>query len=146
MDDYSNYADTTTTNISDENAAALAAIMLFVSLIAILFILAIYIFCSIALMKIFKKAGIEQWIAWVPIYNSWKMLEMGKLPGALVLLSLIPFVGALIVFVVSTIAAFRIGRGFGRSDAFILLWIFLSPAWLAVLGFGKSEWNESKAV
>ena len=145
MDDYNytyTYTSTSTgsSDLTGADVAAVLGVLLFVSLFA----LAIYIFSSIAMMKLFKKAGVEQWAAWVPFYNLWKLLEMGKFNGALVLLMLIPGIGSFIVAVISSIAAYRIGLNFNRSGAFVLLYIFLTPIWLAVLGFGKDKWKGGK--
>lgn len=143
MDDY-NYTYTYTSTGSSELSSADAAAVLMMFFVIILFALAVYIFSSIAMMKLFKKAGVEQWIAWVPFYNLWKLLEMGKFNGALVLLTLIPGIGSFIVAVISSVAAYRIGLDFKRSGAFVLLYIFLTPIWLAILGFGKDEWKGGK--
>ena len=40
-----------------------------------------YVINSFLLSRIFKKAGVEQWKAWVPIYNVWIMLELGNQKG-----------------------------------------------------------------
>ncbi|MCL2530250.1 MAG: DUF5684 domain-containing protein [Coriobacteriia bacterium] len=48
--------------------------------------LAIYVVTAIFYMKLFKKANAKAWKAWVPFVNTWKFLELGGYPGALVLL------------------------------------------------------------
>jgi|GEM_PF-451841 hypothetical protein len=103
--------------------------------------LAFYAYTAIALGKIFKKAGIASWIAWVPFYNMWKLFEIGQFNGALSLLILIPFAGPFIYLVLSIIACYRIGLSFGKSGAYVLLYVFLSPIWLGLLGFGRDQWN-----
>ena len=50
----------------------------------------IYVLMALALSSFFKKVGVESWIAWVPIYNTWKWLEVGGQQGWLALISLIP--------------------------------------------------------
>lgn len=115
--DYSNLFDatTTTTTIEDPTMlAAFTAMMAGFGLFIFILSIALYVFFGIAMGKMFKKAGIPAWAAWVPFYNSWKFLEMGSFNGALILLSLIPGVGALIVSIITIISAYRIGLKFAK--------------------------------
>lgn len=105
-----------------------------------------YVITGIFLMKLFKKAGIESpWAAWVPIYNMWKLLEIGGQPGYWAVLALIPLVNiASVVFMY--IAAYNIGLKLGKEGAFILLAIFLFPVWLIWLATDDSKWDDSKGA
>jgi len=131
--------------ISDDSTAAAAALA---TLVYVLFVLLItigaYVFVSICLSRIFKKAGIKPWIAWVPFYNNWKFFEMGSFHGALSLLTLVPYVGVLVFMILYWISAYRIGERFGKDGSFVLLSIFLSPVWIAILAFDKSKWLAAK--
>lgn len=109
----------------------------------LLVIVAAYVYSGITLGKIFKKAGQPSWAAWVPFYNTWKFLELGSLPGALIFLSLIPGLGALAVVILMQVAAYHIGQGFGKSGEFVLLSIFVAPVWFGILAFGKAQWGGS---
>lgn len=140
FDDYT----TTTTTMSDADTAAFLAFMMAYLFFMLLVIAVVYIYTSITLGKIFKKAGGQAWVGWIPVYNMWKMFEMGKFNGALSLLAFVPFVGGLATMIISIIAAYRIGLGFRKSGEFILLYIFLSPVWLGILAFGKAEWTGDK--
>ncbi len=48
---------------------------------------------SFGLAKMFQKAGLPQWKAWVPFYNTWIMQETAKRPTHWVFWQLIPVVG-----------------------------------------------------
>jgi signal peptidase I len=48
---------------------------------------------SFGLAKMFQKAGVEQWKAYVPFYNTWVMQDLAKRPKHWVFWQLIPVVG-----------------------------------------------------
>jgi len=129
----------TTTSVDSATAAGVSAGLV---LFTILSVIVAYVVSAILLGRIFKKAGIESWIAWVPFYNTWKMLEIGGQPGYWAVLALIPFVGYVsIVFVF--IAMYNIGLKLGKSGAFVVLGIFLPIVWYIWLAVDDSKWNES---
>ena len=100
----------------------------------------VYVISSLLLMKIYAKMGIEGWKAWVPIYNMWVFLEAGAYPGWLSLLTFVPFANIVaVVFIV--MAAYRIGEGFGKDGAWIVLFIFLPIVWYAIIAFDSSQWR-----
>ena len=141
------YYTTTTTGVDETTAAAFTVgIVLFTLLIS----LASYIVTAIFLGKIFKKAGIASWIAWVPFYNTWKLLEIGGQPGFWSVLAIVPIVNY-VSAVFMYIAMYNIGLKLGKSGAFVLLAIFIPIVWIIWLAVDKSTWNEtlgapSKAV
>ena len=114
---------------------------------AIIFGLAIWALYSFFLMKVFEKMKIEPWKAWVPVYNTWVFLEAGGYPGWIALLAIatvIPFVGwvgSIAVAVFTILAAYRIGTGFSKSGAWVVLYIFVPVVWLAILAFDSSTWR-----
>lgn len=131
---------TTNTLSEAELASAFAIIAIFWGLIAIVTIIS-YVVAAISLMKIFTKAGVPSWIAWVPFYNNWKMLEIGGQRGFWAVLAIIPIVNiASAVFVY--IAMYHIGLKLGKSGSFLVLGIFLPVVWMLWLAFDKSTWNE----
>lgn len=111
-----------------------------------LFLLAAYVITGIFLGKIFKKAGVESWIAWVPFYNSWKMFQIGGQQGYWTLFAFIPLLGVIPVLVFYVMAALNIGRKLGKSDMYVVLALFLSPVWMILLGTDKAAWDESKGA
>lgn len=139
MDYYSDYTYNAT---SDSDAVAgiiFGGVFLIFILIITLFLYAIHAFL---LSRIFKKAGVEQWIAWVPVYNSWKMLEIGGQPGWWAVLAFVPFVNiASIVFMF--IAMYHIGLKLQKEGWFVLLAIFVPIVWEIWLAFDDSKWSET---
>lgn len=116
---------------------AFAAILI----VSIIFAAASYLIVSWFLMRIFRKAGVDGWKAWVPFYNSWVFLELGGQQGWLVLLHLIPGVG-IVSTIFSYIASYHIGASFSKpGGGWVVLYIFLPVIWLAILAFDSSRWN-----
>ncbi len=102
-----------------------------------------YVVMSFILSRIFKKAGVEEWIAWVPIYNSWKLLEIGGQPGWWAVLAVVPVVN-IVSIVMLFIAMYNIGLKLGKEGAFILWAIFIPLVWYLWLAFDTSVWDDSK--
>ncbi|PKN02706.1 hypothetical protein CVU76_01575 [Candidatus Dojkabacteria bacterium HGW-Dojkabacteria-1] len=91
-------------------------------LFAIVFGLGGYIFSALALMKIGKEMGYENpWFAWIPILNSIMMLQLGGQNPWLLLLLLIPGIGAFIVMIISIIALANITEKRGYEKLLVLL-------------------------
>lgn len=129
----------TSTSADPEAAAAIFLTVLFFSFI---FSVIFYIIGAIILGLIFKKAGIAAWIAWVPFYNTWKMLEIGGQKGFWAVLAIIPIVNYVsIVFIY--IAMYNIGLKLGKSGAFVVLGIFLPLIWMIWLAVDSSKWNKA---
>ncbi len=125
------------------DAAASAVVVGFVFLFLFVFAVAAYAISAFLLGRIFKKAGVPQWVAWVPIYNSWKLLELGNQQGFWAVLALLPFVN-IVSAIFLYIAMFHIGKKLGKEDWFILVAIFLPIVWLIWLGFDDSKWPTDK--
>lgn len=140
--DYSTDYYSSSSSLSSSEAAGLAVFgigMLFFFLVIALISYALHAFF---LSRIFKKAGVEQWIAWVPFYNTWKLLELGNQPGWWSILALIPFVNiAAAVFLY--IAMYHVGLKLQKEGWFVLLAIFVPTVWMIWLAFDSSKWNEA---
>lgn len=118
--------------------AAAAGVLLFL----LVFVVATYILTSIMLARIFQKAGVEGWKAWVPVYNTWVMLELGDQKGWWALVMLIPLIN-IVAIVFMYIAMYNIGLRFGKDDYFVLWAIFLPLVWYAWLAFDNSTWKKT---
>ena len=139
--DYTNDAVYYQTSSSADPAVTAAVVAVFFTFM-LLIVVASYAISAFLLGRLFKKADVPQWIAWVPIYNTWKLLEMGGQQGFWAILGLIPFVGFVsLVFIY--IAMFNIGKKLGKDDWFILLAIFVPVVWLIWLGFDDSKWPKA---
>lgn len=131
---------------SSADAALAGGIFLVTILVTLVFIIIFYVIYSIFLGMVFKKAGIEAWKAWVPIYNNWVLLEMGGQKGWIALLTLIPG-GSLVTAVFMYIAMYHIAIAFGKDAMlFIILAIFAPIIWVIWLGVDKTAvWNAALA-
>jgi hypothetical protein len=133
------YITSYNTNASDLDPAAAAAAIAFV----LIFGLAVYAVTAIFLGKLFKKAGVPFWKAWVPIYNQVKFFQIGGQNPLILWFLLLPIIGWVIYYVFCCIAAYNIDKKLGKSDAFVLLYIFFGIVWLGINAFDKSKWNDS---
>lgn len=134
------YYDTGSSEVT--GAVAAGAILTFV-LFAFLLAAAFYVVTALLLGRIFKKAGVESWKAWVPVYNGWTLLELGGQQGFWAVLALIPGVN-IVSAVFMYIAMYNIGLKFGKEGAFVLLAIFLPIVWFIWLAVDDSTWNGKK--
>jgi len=131
-----------TTHTPSSDTAVVAALIGFFFFLLI-FALFSYAITSWLLGRIFRKAGVEQWMAWIPIYNTWKLLELGGQQGFWAVLSLIPFAN-LISMIFIYIAMHNVGKKFGKDDWFILVGIFIPLVWLIWLAYDSSTWPAEK--
>lgn len=132
------YTYTTTSGSSAAAPAVTAGIILFGLIVTVI----AYVVTALLLGRIFKKAGIASWIAWVPFYNQWKFLEIGGQQGFWAILLILPIVQYVsIVFIY--ISMYNVGLKLGKSSAFVVLGIFLPIVWYIWLAVDDSKWNDS---
>lgn len=122
------------------NAAAFAGIALGV----VVFMILCYVIGSLLLGRIFKKAGVEPWKAWVPIYNMWVTLELGGQAGWWAILAFVPFVN-IAAAIFQYIAMYHIGLRLGKEGWFVVLAIFVPVVWLVWLALDNSTWQSDTA-
>lgn len=118
---------------------AVAGILLFTFIIVV----AAYVINSVLWAQIFKKAGVAQWKAWVPVYSQWITYELGGQKGYWAMLALVPVVN-IVAAVFLYIAMYNIGLKLGKEGAFVLLAIFLPIVWLIWLAVDGSTWAGNK--
>lgn len=99
-----------------------------------------YVIYSWLMGHVFQKAGVPAWKAWVPVYNNWTLLELGKQPGWWAIVTIIPYVGIIGIIFLFT-AMYNIGLGFGKKGIFVLWAIFLPLVWYTWLAFDNSKWH-----
>jgi hypothetical protein len=126
----------------DATNAATGAVIIGLTIFMVLFVVIAYIIISIMLARIFKKAGVEGWKAWVPVYNTWMTFELGEQKGWWALVLLVP-VANIVASVFLYIAMYNIGLRLGKEGYFVLWAIFLPVVWYAWLAFDKSTWNKA---
>ncbi len=96
-----------------------------------------YVITSIGLMKMFEKAGVTNWYAWIPFLNLYWITKIATGNGWLFLLILIPCVGALIYTI---LLAVKLAPAYGCGGGMIALLIFFP--WIAylIMGFGSAQY------
>lgn len=102
--------------------------------------LGMYIFSSLALMNIAKRLNEENpWYAWIPILNVVLLFRMGDQNPLLILLVLIPGIGALVVGILSIIALMNIceKRGYDKLLGLLALVPVANIVLLGILAWGK---------
>jgi magnesium-transporting ATPase (P-type) len=141
--DYNYSGGYSSSSYDNTDPATTAAIVLFSLGFAFIVIAIAYVITSFLLMRIFKKAGVESWKAWVPVYNNWVMLELGGQQGFWAVLAFIPIVNiASVVFML--IAQYHIGLRLGKEGVFVLWAIFIPIVWFIWLAFDDSKWDGKK--
>ena len=120
-----------------ENGMELA-IVLGVLAFSLLFLIIYYVMLG----KVFKKAGLAWWKAWVPFLNNWKLFEIGGQKGFWSIFLYIPALN-IIGLVMMIIATYNINLKFGHGVGMTILAALLSPIWLCMLALGKDQWNDS---
>lgn len=116
----------------EQYIAAFLLLYLAVFGVILLFAAAFYVVMSLCLSRFFAKVGIEPWIAWVPVYNTWKWLELGGQKGWLALLAVIPY-GGIASSVFLYVGMHRSGIAFRKDSSWIVLGIFLPFVWAYLL-------------
>jgi hypothetical protein len=99
--------------------------------------LAIAVFSIAGLWKMFGKAGRPGWAAIIPIYNTYVLLKVAGMSGWWLLGFFVPFLNIFVALYLWWKVSEAYGHGFGY---FLGLW-FLTPIFLMMLGFGKSQYQ-----
>lgn len=125
------------------NAAAAAAVSGLIIFMFVIILIA-YVILAFLLSRIFRKAGVPAWKAWVPVYNTWTTYELGGQKGWWAILMLVPVVN-FVASVFLYIAMYEIGLKFGKEGYFVLWAIFLPVVWYVWLAFDQSTWKDTPA-
>ena len=89
----------------------------------------------VAMWRLFSKAGQPGWHALVPVLNTYTLIKVSGRPGWWFFLFFVPCVG----YVAAIIVFYDVAKAFGRSSAFGVGTVVLSPIFFAILAFGSSE-------
>ena len=131
--------------MSDYDAyAATSAVFIITFAVSMLFIVAFYVLTAIAMMGFFRKVGVEPWIAWVPVYNNWKWLEIGGFQGWIALAQLI-YPGGIVTSIFIYIGMYRTGLAFRKDVGFFIIGLFFPFVWAFILG-GKTSVYEPQLI
>lgn len=135
---YDYYESSSSVTPADEATAAVFGV--FAILFTLVMAVAMYVIMSLLTMRIFKKAGVEGWKAWVPFYNHWILLELGNQKGFWAILVVLPLVN-IVSAVFTYIAMYHIGLKLGKDGAFVLWAIFIPIVWYIWLAVDDSKWQ-----
>lgn len=104
--------------------------------------LVITVITTIAMWRIFTKAGEQGWKAIVPVYNLIVLLRLVGRPtwwAAFLLLMFIPVVGSLALLVLSIIVSHDLSKSFGKNVGMTVLLVLLP-----FIGFPLLAWGDAK--
>ena len=106
-----------------------------------LIVMIINIVTIVAMWKVMKKAGKPGWVSLIPFYNTYMLFDM-VYPGNGIrfLFLLIPFYNIYVLIKYQI----DLAKAFGQSSVFAVGLIFLGPIFMAILGFGSSEYQLSR--
>lgn len=95
---------------------------------------------GIGRMRLFQKAGIAGWKAWIPFYRDYVLCEITMGKGWYFIIGLIPPFWP----VMKVVYAVEVSRSYGQELLFAVLYYFLPWICELVLGFGKAEYLGSQ--
>jgi hypothetical protein len=130
-------------DLGNDTAAGVLVILLAYGIFIAVVLLISYLLTAITLMMFFRKVGVTPGLAWIPIYNHWKWLEVGSQPGPLALLLLVPGAG-IVTRVFQCIGMFRSDIAFGKSTEWIILGIFLPWLWCILLSQPAEQYHPER--
>jgi hypothetical protein len=111
--------------------------------ISFIWFIVLYVLFALPLWAVLKKAGSDMaWAAFVPILSWYALLKIVGRPGWWLLLYLIPIVNVIVIIVV----LHDLSKSFGHGAGFTIGLIFLSWIFLAILGWGSSQYQGPAAA
>ncbi len=113
------------------------------AVLLIMFGVLILIFAIYAFLwwRVFEKAGKKGWISIVPYYNMYTLFQISGKPGWWFAFGFIPYVGALVVFVLRIIANIELAKKFGKGAGFGVGLSFLGIIFFPILGYGSAVYE-----
>ena len=105
--------------------------------ISLIICVIIFVYEIIVRWIIYKKAGRHGWAAIVPIYRQITMYKVSGLSPWLILLILIPIIGAFIIAIIEIIQKFKLSKKFGKGVLFGFGLLFLQPIFESIIAFSK---------
>ena len=98
---------------------------------------ALMLLSMIVLYKIFEKAGIESWKAFIPFYNYFVLYKLVWGNGFYALLLLVPIAN----LIVSAITAIKLAKAFGKGTGFAVGIFFIPIVFEGILAFGDAKYE-----
>ena len=129
----------TTTTIDTAQAVAMGiGILIAAAIITLL----MYAIVAIFLGKLFKKAGIPAWQAWVPVLNNWKLFEIGGKPGFWAVLAVVPVLN-IVSAIFGIIAMHNINLKLRYDAGMTVLAVLVPLVWFIIVGTSSHTWDDS---
>ena len=100
--------------------------------VSVVIFLVVYALLIVAWWKIFTKAGEAGWKSIVPFLNLYVLFKISWGNGWLFLLTLIPFLGAIVYLIMS----WKLVKAFGYGIGMFILDFFFPNIAALILGFG----------
>jgi hypothetical protein len=91
----------------------------------------------VILYKIFEKAGVEGWKAFIPLYNIFVLYELTWGNGFVSLLLLVPIVD----IVISVMTAIKLAKAFGKGTGFGIGTFFFPVICKGIIAFDESRYE-----
>ena len=115
---YYNQYPVTSTHISDAAAGTALAVFGGILLFILFFVIIIYVYTAICVMKMAKKTGTENaWMAWIPILNLILLIQIARKPIWWIIFFFIPILNIIFAILVWMAVAKALGK----------------PEWLGIL-------------
>jgi len=130
-------------DLGNDTAAGVLVILIAYAVVIGVILLINYLLTAITLTMFFRKVGVTPGLAWVPIYNYWKWLEVGSQPGPIALLVLVPGV-AIVTRIFLILGMHRSDIAFGKGTEWIVLGIFLPWLWCILLSQPAEQYHPER--
>lgn len=133
------YYDYSTVPYTGLYAEVYAKTMMAYSIISIL----ILVLQTIALWRIFNKAGEKGWKSIIPVYNFITLFRIAGISPWFILgylAMIIPIIGYFVVLGIIIYMAANLAKSFGKGSWFTAGLVFLGPIFYMILGFGRAEY------
>jgi hypothetical protein len=116
------------------------SVSLLTGVVSAVLVVVLYVWQSLALSALFRKAGEAGWKGWVPLYNLAVLLQLGGFSPWFIFIVFVPLFGVVALVVLLVIAFHRINRAFGLGAGMTVLAALLFLVWASVVGFGSARW------
>ncbi len=98
--------------------------------------LPLYIFYSFCLSKVFTKAGVTSWWAWIPLLNTWGLVKVSGRDPVWFILMFVPCINYVAIFLVMI----DVAKAFGKDSGFGVGLALLSFIFIPILAFGNAQY------
>ena len=110
---------------------AIFIVMMWLSLIALVLFV-----CCFGRMRMFQKAGVAAWKAWVPFYRDYVLCEITMGKGWYFVFGLVPF----LVPVMNIVYAVEVTQSYGRKLSYGILYFFFPWLCELIIGCGSAQY------